>query len=209
MAEFAIADERYCFPIPEGYSDTQAAPLLCAGLISYRALSLCGPARTLGLYGFGAAAHILTQVAVHEGREVYAFTRGGDVDAQALALELGAVWAGASSERPPAALDAAIIFAPDGALVPLALKALAPGGTVVCGGIHMSDIPSFAYSDLWHERTLRSVANLTRADALQFLALAPAVPVATTVTTYPLAAAAQALEDLRAGRFTGAAVLVP
>jgi propanol-preferring alcohol dehydrogenase len=170
---------------------------------------MCGPARTLGLYGFGAAAHILTQVAVHEGREVYAFTRAGDVDAQAFALELGAVWAGPSSERPPAALEAAIIFAPDGALVPLALKALAPGGTVVCGGIHMSDIPSLQYSDLWQERTLRSVANLTRADALQFLALAPAVPVATTVTTYPLGAAAQALEDLRAGRFTGAAVLVP
>jgi propanol-preferring alcohol dehydrogenase len=209
LAEFAVADERYCFPIPESYPDTQAAPLLCAGLISYRALSMCGPARTLGLYGFGAAAHILTQVAVHEGREVYAFTRAGDGDAQAFALELGAVWAGPSSERPPASLDAAIIFAPDGALVPLALKALARGGTVVCGGIHMSDIPSFQYADLWQERTLRSVANLTRADALEFLALAPAVPVHTTVTTYPLGAAAQALEDLRAGRFTGAAVVVP
>jgi propanol-preferring alcohol dehydrogenase len=209
MAEYTVADERYCFSIPAGYPDEQAAPLLCAGLISYRALSLCGPARALGLYGFGAAAHILTQVALHQRREVYAFTRAQDDAARAFALELGAAWAGPSSERPPVALDAAIIFAPDGALVPLALRALAPGGTVVCGGIHMSDIPSFPYADLWQERVVRSVANLTRADAAEFLALAPEVPVRTTVTTYPLDAAADALEDLRAGRFSGAAVLVP
>jgi alcohol dehydrogenase, propanol-preferring len=209
FAEYAVADERYCFPIPAGYPHMQAAPLLCAGLISYRALRMCGPARTLGLYGFGAAAHILTQVAVHEGREVYAFTRPGDDAGEAFALRLGASWAGPSSQRPPVALDAAIVFAPDGTLVPLALRALARGGTVVCGGIHMSDIPSFPYADLWQERVIRSVANLTRADATEFLALAPAVPVRTTVTTYPLDAAADALEDLRAGRFNGAAVVVP
>jgi propanol-preferring alcohol dehydrogenase len=209
MAEYAVADERFCFAIPRGYPDTQAAPLMCAGLIGYRALSMCGPARTIGLYGFGAAAHILTQVAVHQGREVYAFTRPGDERGRAFALELGASWAGSSAERPPVALDAAIIFAPDGALVPVALRALAPGETVVCGGIHMSDIPSFPYADLWHERIIRSVANLTRADAAEFLALAPEVPVRTTVNTYPLEAAAEALEDLRSGRFNGAAVLVP
>jgi propanol-preferring alcohol dehydrogenase len=209
MAEYTVADERFCFPIPAGYPDEQAAPLLCAGLISYRALSLCGPTRTLGLYGFGAAAHILTQVAVHQQREVYAFTRAQDDAARAFALELGCTWAGSSSERPPVELDAAIIFAPDGALVPLALRALAPGGTVVCGGIHMSDIPSFPYADLWQERVVRSVANLTRADAAEFLALAPAVPVRTHVNIYGLEAAADALDDLRAGRFTGAAVLVP
>jgi alcohol dehydrogenase, propanol-preferring len=209
MAEYTVADARYCFPIPVGYPDTQAAPLLCAGLISYRALRMCGPARTLGLYGFGAAAHILTQVAVHEGRDVYAFTREDDEQARAFARQLGAVWAGSSSRRAPVALDAAIIFAPDGSLVPLALDAVAPGGTVVCGGIHMSNIPSFPYSSLWHERVLRSVANLTRADAAEFLALAPDVPVRTSVTTYPLDAAAEALEDLRAGRFSGAAALVP
>jgi propanol-preferring alcohol dehydrogenase len=209
MAEYAVADERYCFPIPAGYPDTQAAPLLCAGVIGYRALSMSGPARTLGLYGFGASAHILTQVAAHQGREVYAFTRPGDERTREFALELGATWAGSSLERPPVELDAAIIFAPDGALVPLAMKALARGGIVVCGGIHMSDIPSFPYADLWEERVIRSVANLTRADAAGFLALAPQVPVRTTVTTYPLEAAADALEDLRAGRFNGAAVLVP
>jgi propanol-preferring alcohol dehydrogenase len=209
MAEYAVADERYCFPIPAGYPDTQAAPLLCAGVIGYRALSMCGPARTLGLYGFGASAHILTQVAAHQGREVYAFTRPGDERTRQFALDLGATWAGSSLERPPVELDAAIIFAPDGALAPLALKALARGGTVVCGGVHMSDIPSFPYADLWEERVIRSVANLTRADAAEFLALAPQVPVRTTVTTYPLEAAADALEDLRAGRFNGAAVLVP
>jgi alcohol dehydrogenase, propanol-preferring len=209
MAEYAVADERFCFPIPEGYSDAQAAPLLCAGLIGYRCLRMCGTARRLGLYGFGAAAHILTQVARKEGREVYAFTRAGDADAQAFARELGAVWAGDSSQRPPARLDGAIVFAPDGALVPVALRALAPGATVVCGGIQMSDVPSFPYEDLWHERVVRSVANLTRRDGIEFLELAPRVPVETRVHTYSLAQAGRALDDLRAGRFTGAAVIVP
>ncbi|HUB36476.1 MAG TPA: zinc-dependent alcohol dehydrogenase family protein [Solirubrobacteraceae bacterium] len=209
MAEYAVADERFCFPIPGGYPDEQAAPLLCAGLIGYRALRMCGEATRLGLYGFGAAAHILAQVARHQGREVYAFTRPGDEPSQAFARELGAVWAGDSDRLPPRALHAAIVFAPDGSLVPAALRAVAPGGTVVCGGIHMSDIPSFPYEDLWRERVVRSVANLTRADATEFLALAPEVPVRTSVTTYPLAAANEALADLRAGRFEGAAVLVP
>jgi len=209
MAEYAVADERFCFPIPAGYPDTQAAPLLCAGLIGYRALGMCGPASSVGLYGFGAAAHILAQVCSWQERSVYAFTRPGDEAAQAFALQLGAAWAGASDESPPQELDAAIVFAPDGSLVPLALRALAPGGTVVCGGIHMSDIPAFAYGDLWQERAVRSVANLTRADAGEFLALAPRVPVRTSITTYPLQAAGEALEDLRAGRFTGAAVIVP
>jgi propanol-preferring alcohol dehydrogenase len=209
MAEFTVADARYCFPIPPAYPDEQAAPLLCAGLIGYRALRLCGDAATLGLYGFGAAAHILVQVARWQGREVYAFTRKGDASAQALALELGATWAGDSGQRPPRPLEAAIIFAPVGELVPAALSALAPGGTVVCGGIHMSDIPSFPYSILWQERAVRSVANLTRRDAEELLALAPRVPVRTHVTTYPLEEAGRALEDLRAGRFTGAAVVVP
>jgi len=209
MAEYAVADERYCFPIPEDYPDEQAAPLLCAGLIGYRSLHMCGQARRIGIYGFGAAAHIVCQVAVWQGREVLAFTRLGDSAAQSFALELGASWAGTSEQAPPAPLDAAIVFAPDGALVPLALKAVAPGGTVVCGGIHMSDIPSFSYDLLWGERTLRSVANLTRADAEKFLALAPEVPVRTHVSTYPLERAGEALEDLRAGRFTGAAVLIP
>jgi propanol-preferring alcohol dehydrogenase len=209
MAEYAVADERYCFPIPPEYPSEQAAPLLCAGLIGYRALRMCGEAPRLGLYGFGAAAHILAQVARAQGRRVFAFTRAGDHAAQAFARELGAEWAGASEERPPEELDAAIIFAPDGALVPLALRALAPGGTVVCGGIHMSDIPSFPYSALWQERVVRSVANLTRRDAEEMLALAPRVPVATRVSTYPLEQAERALQDLREGRFTGAAVLVP
>ncbi len=209
MAEYALADERFCFPIPDGYPDAQAAPLLCAGLIGYRALGMCGLARRLGLYGFGAAAHIIAQVAVHQGREVYAFTRPGDTAAQAFALELGATWAGDSEQAPARKLDAAIVFAPDGALVPGALRVLAPGGTVVCGGIHMSDIPSFPYEILWQERVLRSVANLTRRDAAEFLALAPKVPVRTRVSTYPLEEAGRALEDLRAGRFTGAAVIVP
>jgi len=209
MAQYTVADERYCFPIPEGYPDEQAAPLLCAGLIGYRALRMCGDARRIGLYGFGAAAHIVAQVAVRQGREVLAFARHGDGAAQAFALEQGASWAGDSEEQPPKQLDAAIVFAPDGALVPLALRAVAPGGTVVCGGIHMSEIPAFPYSILWGERTLRSVTNLTRADAEEFLALAPAVPVRTHVTSYPLADAGKALEDLRAGRFTGAAVLIP
>jgi len=208
MAEYALADERFCFPIPAGYPSAQAAPLLCAGLIGYRALGMCAGARSIGLYGFGAAAHIVAQVCRHEQRRVYAFTRAGDRQAQAFALELGASWAGASEEAPPEELEAAIVFAPDGSLVPLALRALAPGGTVVCAGIHMSEIPAFPYSSLWQERSVRSVANLTRRDGREFLELAPRVPVSTRVATYPLEAANEALDDLRAGRFTGAAVIV-
>ena len=208
-AEYAVADERFCFPIPSSYPDEQAAPLLCAGLIGYRALTMCGNAQRIGFYGFGAAAHILTQVAIADGREVFAFTRAGDDAAQRFARELGAVWAGSSEERPPEQLDAAIIFAPVGALVPAALAAVAPGGTVVCGGIHMSDIPSFPYELLWGERRVRSVANLTRADGEALLDLAPRVPVETAVSTYPLEAVNDALADLRAGRFVGAAVIVP
>ena len=209
MAQYAVADTRYCFALREGHPDEQLAPLLCAGLIGYRALRMCGDAQTLGLYGFGAAAHILAQVAVWQGREVYAFTSPGDDAAQAFALELGCTWAGASDELPPRALHAAIIFAPVGALVPLALRAVARGGVVVCGGIHMSDIPSFPYSELWEERMLRSVANLTRRDGEELLELAQRAGVHTRVTTYPLERANEALADLRAGRFTGAAVLVP
>jgi alcohol dehydrogenase, propanol-preferring len=209
MAEYAVADERFCFPIPDGYPDAQAAPLMCAGLIGFRALRMCGDARRIGLYGFGAAAHILVQVATHRGCEVYAFTRPGDAVAQAFALELGAAWAGDSGQTPPQPLQAAIIFAPDGALVPSALRALQPGGVVVCGGIHMSDIPSFPYEILWQERVVRSVANLTREDGKRFLALAPEVPVRTRANIYPLEQAERALEDLRAGRFSGAAVIVP
>jgi alcohol dehydrogenase, propanol-preferring len=209
MADYALADARFCFPIPTGFPDDQAAPLMCAGLIGYRALRMCGEAKRIGLYGFGASAHILAQVCASQGREVYAFTRAGDEAAQRFARELGAAWAGASEETPPQPLDAAIVFAPDGALVPLALAAVAPAGTVVCGGIHMSDIPSFPYSALWRERVLRSVANLTRADGYEFLELAPQVPVETRVSTYALADANVALDDLRAGRFTGAAVIVP
>jgi propanol-preferring alcohol dehydrogenase len=209
FAEYAVADERFCFPIPAGFPDLQAAPLLCAGLIGYRALRMCGDAERIGLYGFGAAAHIIAQVAVHQGRRVFAFTRAGDDAAQTFAGELGAAWAGASGDLPPEPLEAAIIFAPAGALVPAALRALAPGGTVVCAGIHMSDIPSFAYELLWQERAIRSVANLTRADGTEFLALAPRIPVRTHVTAYPLERTADALEDLRAGRFTGAAVITP
>ncbi|MEA2221799.1 MAG: alcohol dehydrogenase, propanol-preferring [Solirubrobacteraceae bacterium] len=209
FAEYAVADERFCFPIPAEWPPEQAAPLLCAGLIGYRALGMCGDAHRLGFYGFGAAAHILTQVARWQGREVYAFTRPGDEPAQAFARELGAAWAGSSDDRAPEELDAAIIFAPVGGLVPIALDAVAAGGVVVCGGIHMSDIPAFAYERLWHERVLRSVANLTRADGTAFLALAPQVPVRTYVTSYPLEAANEALADLRAGRLTGAAVIVP
>jgi alcohol dehydrogenase, propanol-preferring len=215
MAEYAVADARYCFAIPESYPSEQAAPLLCAGLIGYRALRLCDPvgaagqARSIGFYGFGAAAHILAQVCREQDRRVFAFTRAGDAAAQAFALELGAEWAGASEQAPPEPLDAAIVFAPAGALVPLALRAVAPGGTVVCGGIHMSDIPAFPYSLLWQERTLRSVANLTRRDAREMLELAPSAHVQTHVTSYPLASANEALADLRAGRFTGAAVVVP
>jgi alcohol dehydrogenase, propanol-preferring len=208
MAEYAVADARFCFAIPPGYPDEQAAPLMCAGLIGYRALGMCGDAHRIGLYGFGASAHILAQVCSSQGREVYAFTRAGDEHTQAFARELGAVWAGASEELPPQPLDAAIIFAPVGSLVPLALAAVAPAGTVVCGGIFMSDIPSFPYSALWQERVLRSVANLTRADGREFLALAPQVPVKTRVSTYPLQDANEALADLRAGRFTGAAVII-
>jgi alcohol dehydrogenase, propanol-preferring len=208
-AEYTLADERYCFPIPASYTSEQAAPLLCAGLIGYRALRMCDQARRIGFYGFGDAAHILIQICRRQGQEVYAFTRPGDEQAQEFARELGAVWAGSSEEPPPEQLDAAIIFAPVGALVPLALRALAPGGTVVCGGIHMSEIPSFPYEILWEERVLRSVANLTRRDGEELLALAPSVPVRTRVSTYPLHDANEALADLRAGRFTGAAVLVP
>jgi propanol-preferring alcohol dehydrogenase len=208
-AEWAVADERFCFAIPAGYPALQAAPLLCAGLIGHRAYRMCGDARRIGVFGFGAAGHLLCQVARHEQREIHAFTRPGDKQAQAFALELGAVSAAGSDEAAPASLDAAIIFAPDGRLVPVALRAVVPGGTVVCGGIHMSDIPSFPYADLWQERTLRSVANLTRADAQEFLALAPRVPVETQVHRYPLEAANDALADLRAGRFTGAAVVIP
>ena len=207
-AQYTVADERFCLPLPDGLSDEQIAPLLCGGLIGYRALRLAGDAPRLGLYGFGSAAHQICQVAVHQGRTVFAFTRPGDTDTQQFARSLGAAWAGGSDERPPEELDGAIIFASAGELVPLALKSLAPGGTVVCAGIHMSDIPSFPYDDLWRERTIRSVANLTREDGHEFLALAPQVPVRTTVTTYPLNKAEQALSDLRAGAFEGAAVLV-
>ena len=209
FADHAVADERFCLPVPDGYPDLQAAPLLCAGLIGYRALRMCGDAERLGLYGFGAAAHVIAQVAVWQGRRVFAFTREGDADAQTFARELGAEWAGDSTADPPEPLDAALIFAPAGELVPAALGALDPGGTLVCAGIHMSDIPSFPYELLWRERTIRSVANLTRADGREFLALAPQVPVRTHVTAYPLEQAGHALEDLRAGRFTGAAVVVP
>jgi len=206
-AEYVVADAQYAFKIPDGYSEVDAAPLLCAGLIGYRSYKMAGDAKRLGLYGFGAAAHIITQIAVHQGRQVYAFTSPGDAKAQRLALSLGATWAGASTEAPPEPLDAAIIFAPAGALVPEALRRVAAGGTVVCAGIHMSDIPSFPYRDLWGERVIRSVANLTRQDALELLALAPTVPVKTHVQRYPLGQANRALADLREGRVDGAAVL--
>ncbi len=207
FAEYAVADERFVFSLPRDYPHLQAAPLLCAGLIGYRALRFTGDAKRVGFYGFGAAAHVVCQVAVHEGRRVFAFTRPGDLEAQALAAELGADWAGDSTMQPPEELDAAVIFAPVGALVPTALRAVAPGGTVVCAGIHMSDIPSFPYVDLWRERVIRSVANLTRADAEAFLALAPEVPVKTTVTTFSLEEAELALEKLRSGAIKGAAVI--
>jgi alcohol dehydrogenase, propanol-preferring len=209
FAELTVADERYCLPLPDEVSDEQAAPLLCGGLIGYRALRMAGDAERIGLYGFGSAAHQICQVAVHQGRRVYAFTKPGDGDTQAFARGLGASWAGGSDEPPPEALDAALIFAPAGPLVPVALRATSPGGSVICAGIHMSEIPSFPYDDLWGERQIRSVANLTRADGHEFLELARLVPVRTTVTTYPLAAAEQALADLRAGSFEGAAVLIP
>jgi alcohol dehydrogenase, propanol-preferring len=208
-AEFVVANEEFCVAIPSEYSDAAAAPLLCAGLIGYRSLKMAGDAQRLGVYGFGAAAHIIAQVACWQGRDVFAFVRPGDETAKQFARDLGAVWAGDSDELPPVQLDAAIIFAPVGALVPAALAAVAKGGTVVCGGIHMSDIPSFEYRLLWGERVMRSVANLTRCDADEFMAIAPQVPVHTHTQQYSLSAANQALDDLRHGRLRGAAVLVP
>ncbi|MGE5268732.1 MAG: zinc-dependent alcohol dehydrogenase family protein [Thiohalocapsa sp.] len=208
-AELTVADERFCFALPASYGDVEAAPLLCAGLIGYRTLRLAGDGERLGIYGFGAAAHILAQVARHQGRRIFAFTRPGDNAAQDFARGLGAVWAGGSDEMPPEPLDAALIFAPVGALVPAALAATRKGGTIVCGGIHMSDIPSFPYRLLWEERIVRSVANLTRRDAEEFLALAPAAGIRTTTESYPLADANRALSELRSGVLQGAAVLVP
>jgi propanol-preferring alcohol dehydrogenase len=208
-AEYLAADHRYCFALPPEYPDAQAAPLLCAGLIGYRSLAMAGDGRRLGLYGFGAAAHIVAQVARHQGWEVYAFTSPGDRGAQDFARSLGATWAGDSTAPPPEPLDAAILFAPVGALVPAALRAVAKGGVVVCAGIHMSDVPSFPYDILWGERVVRSVANLTRRDGEEFLALAPRVPVRTSVETFPLSQADEALGRLRAGEVRGAAVLVP
>jgi len=208
-ATHVVADARFCFPLDEHLDAAESAPLLCAGLIGWRSYRMAGPGEALGLYGFGAAAHILAQVAVWQGRRVYAFTRAGDTASQDFARSLGAVWAGGSEEMPPEPLDAAIIFAPVGALVPAALRGVKKGGRVVCGGIHMSDIPSFPYSILWEERQLASVANLTRADAREFLAIAPQAKIKMTVTRYPLAEANAALADLRAGRFEGAAVLIP
>ncbi len=207
-AESCVADERFCFAIPEGYQDLQAAPLLCAGLIGFRSYRMTGDANRIGFYGFGAAAHLLIQVARHQGKQVYAFTKDGDSEAQEFARNLGAVWAGGSEDRPPEELDAAIIFAPVGSLVPAALMAVRKAGIVVCGGIHMSDIPSFPYSILWGERVVRSVANLTRDDGEQFLQLAPKVPIRSEVHRYPLEKANDALNDLRSGQFTGAAVIV-
>jgi propanol-preferring alcohol dehydrogenase len=207
-AECAVADQRFCFPIPDSYGDAQAAPLLCAGLIGYRSLVKAGNGKRLGIYGFGAAAHIVAQVAKYQRREIYAFTRPGDEEAKNFAMNLGAAWAGGSNELPPVKLDAAIIFAPAGELIPQALKAVGKGGTVVCGGIHMSDIPSFPYSNLWEERSICSVANLTRQDAEEFMALAPKVPVRTQVESFPLEDANKALHRLRAGKIQGAAVLV-
>jgi alcohol dehydrogenase, propanol-preferring len=209
FAELTVADERFCLPLPDELSDEQAAPLLCGGLIGYRALRFTGDAQRLGLYGFGSAAHMICQVAAFQGRTVFAFTRAGDERTQEFARTLGATWAGAGGQTPPESLDAAIIFAPAGELVPQALSVLAPGGIVVCAGIHMSDIPSFSYEQLWHERAIRSVANLTRRDGEEFLALATKVPVRTTTTIYPLERAEEALADLRAGRFEGTAVIVP
>ena len=206
-AEYCVADERFCFPLPESYEDLHAAPLLCAGLIGYRALRAAGDAQRIGLYGFGDSAHIIAQVARYQGRRVFAFTSPGDTKKQAFARSLGAEWAGDSLAAPPEPLDAALIFAPVGALVPAALKALDPGGIVVCAGIHMSDIPSFPYELLWMERQIRSIANLTRRDGEEFLQIAPKVPVRTDIHPYPLAEANQALDDLANGRFAGAAVL--
>ena len=208
-AEFAVADARFCFPLSDGYDDVAAAPLLCAGMLGYRSLRKTGDPLKLGIYGFGSAAHLIAQVAFYEGRRVFAFTRPGDQAGQESARKLGAVWAGGSDEMPPEKLDAAIIFAPVGALVPVALRALVKGGTVVCGGIHMSDIPSFPYADLWGERTICSVANLTRRDGEEFLSIAPRVPVRTETQTFPLEEANTALDRLRSGKISGAAVLVP
>jgi propanol-preferring alcohol dehydrogenase len=208
-ADYTTADERFCFELPPGYSDLTAAPLLCAGLIGYRALRMAGRAEHLGLYGFGAAAHIVVQVARHQGMKVYAFVRPSDTAARRFALAMGAVWAGDATERPPEDLDAAIVFAPAGELVPAALRVVRRGGTVVCGGIHMTDIPSFPYELLWGERVLRSVANLTRRDGESFLALCREVPIRTEVTAYPLPDANEALNDLRRGKLSGAAVLTP
>jgi propanol-preferring alcohol dehydrogenase len=209
FAELTVADHRFCFPLPAAYTAEEAAPLLCAGLIGYRALRAAGDAKRIGLFGFGAAAHIICQVALHEGRAIYAFTRPGDSATAAFARSLGATWTGGSDAAPPEPLDAALIFAPVGALVPAALRVVAKGGTVVCAGIHMSDIPSFPYAELWGERTVRSIANLTRKDAEEFLALAPRIPVRTQTSAYPLARANEALDDLRRGRLEGAAVLLP
>ncbi len=209
FASHTLADARYCFPIPDVFGDVEAAPLLCAGLIGYRSLRMADDARRLGFYGFGAAAHILAQIALWQGREVCAFSRPGDVKSQQFARSLGCQWAGGSDETPPEELDAAIIFAPVGALVPAALKAVRKGGTVICAGIHMSDIPSFPYADLWEERSIRSVANLTRENGTEFFEIAAQVPVKTSVTTFPLSEANEALDALREGRFDGAAVLVP
>jgi len=208
-AEYALADQRYCFALPDGYTDAEAAPLLCAGLIGYRALKMAGAAKRLGIYGFGAAAHIVAQVARFQGRQIFAFTRPGDAAGKQFARELGAAWTGDSDTSPPEPLDAAIIFAPVGPLVPLALRAVAKGGTVVCAGIHMSDIPSFPYDILWGERSIKSVANLTRRDGEEFLRIAPQVPVKTAVEIFNLAQANEALQRLREGHITGAAVLVP
>ena len=207
-ADYTVADQRFCFPIPDFYHDAEAAPLLCAGLIGYRSLVKAGDGRRLGIYGFGAAAHIVAQVARYQNREIYAFTRPGDNEAVKFALELGAVWAGGSNELPTTKLDAAIIFAPVGELVPQALRAVGKGGIVVCGGIHMSDIPRFPYEILWEERSICSVANLTRRDGEEFLALAPRVPVRTYIHTFPLEEANEALDRLRSGKIQGAAVLV-
>jgi len=208
-ADYTVADARYSFPIHGSYGDAEAAPLLCAGLIGYRSLRMAGDAERLGIYGFGAAAHLVAQVAQYQGRRVFAFSRAGDLQAQDFARDLGAVWAGSSEEKPPEELDAAIIFAPVGPLIPTALRAVSKGGVVVAGGIHMSDIPSFPYAILWGERVVRSVANLTREDAVEFLALAPKVPVRTEIETFPLEAANEALDRLRSGRLRGAAVLIP
>jgi len=208
-AEYAVADERYCFPLPDSYDDLHAAPLLCAGLIGYRTLRLAGDAERIGLYGFGAAAHLIAQVATHQGRRVFAFTRPGDAEGQRFARELGAVWAGGSDEKPPEELDAALIFAPVGALIPAALRATTKGGTVVAGGIHMSEIPGFPYELLWGERSVRSVANLTRRDGEEFLLIAGQSKLRVEVQRFPLEQANRALGALRAGQVRGAAVLVP